>query len=71
MFMLIKSTYYKNLSTKYLKRIEAFISTHSEEELNGLELKDFIEQSTGENYDKVIKMMNVAKKIQSIDQDFN
>lgn len=59
------------LPPKYLKRIEAFISTHSEEELNGLELKDFIEQSTGENYDKVIKMMNIAKKIQSIDQDFN
>ena len=59
------------LPPKYLKRIEAFISTHSEEELNGLEPEDFIEQSTGENYDKIVKLINVAKKVQSLEQDFN
>lgn len=58
------------LPPKYLKRIEYFISSHSNEELNELEPKDFIEQATGESYDKVVKLINVQKKIQSLEQDF-
>lgn len=58
------------LPTRYLKRIEAFISTHSKEELNELEPEDFIEQSTGERYDKVVKLINVAKKLKELEQDF-
>lgn len=59
------------LPPKYRKRIEAFISTHSKEELNDLEPEDFIEQATGERYDKVVKLINIAKKVQSLEQDFN
>lgn len=59
------------LPPKYLKRIEAFISTYSKEELNELEPQDFIEQSTGENYDKIVKLVNVTKRVKSLEQDFN
>ena len=60
-----------DLPPKYLKRIEAFISSHNKEELIKIKPKDFIEQSTGESYDKIVKLINVAKKVQSIEQDFN
>lgn len=59
------------LPQKYLKRIEAFITTHSREELNDLEPNDFIEQATGESYDKIVKLINVAKKVQESEKDFN
>ena len=59
------------LPQMYLERLGVFISTHSSEELNELEPKDFIEQATGESYDKVVKLINVAKKKQDLEQDFN
>ena len=59
------------LPPKYLKRMDAFISSHSREELSELEPYDFIEQATGESYDKIVKLINVAKKKQSLEQDFN
>ena len=59
------------LPPKYLKRMDAFISSHSREELRELEPQDLIEQSTGESYCKVVKLINVAKKVQSLEQDFN
>ena len=58
------------LSSKYIERLESFISSHSKEELNELEPKDFIEQGTGESYDKIVKLIKVAKKKQSLEQDF-
>lgn len=58
------------LPPKYLKKIEAFISTHSREELDDLEPIELIEQATGESYDKIVKLINVAKKVQSLEQDF-
>lgn len=60
-----------DLPPKYHGRIEAFVSSHSGEELREYEIKDFIEQATGESYDKVMKLINVEKKKQSIEQDFN
>ena len=58
------------LPQMYLERLGVFISSHSKEELNELEPKDFIEQGTGESYDKIVKLINVAKKVQSLEQDF-
>ena len=59
------------LPQMYLERLGVFISSHSKEELNELEPKDFIEQATGEPYIKVVKLINVAKKKQDLEQDFN
>ena len=58
------------LPPKYIERMDAFISSHSIEELKELEPEDFIEQATGESYDKIVKLINVAKKVQSLEQDF-
>lgn len=58
------------LPPKYLKRIEDFISSHSREELSELEPQYFIEQATGERYDKVVKLINVQKKVKELEQDF-
>ena len=58
------------LPPKYTKRIEAFISSHRKEELSELEPQDLIEQATGERYDKIVKLINVAKKVQSLEKDF-
>ena len=58
------------LPPKYTKRIEAFISSHRKEELSELEPQDLIEQSTGESYCKVVKLITIAKKKQSLEQDF-
>lgn len=58
------------LPPKYTKRIEAFISSHKKEELSELEPQDLIEKSTGEDLSKIAKMIKVAKKKQSLEQDF-
>lgn len=59
------------LPSKYIERLESYVPTLSKEELSELEPKDFIEQATGESYEKVVKLINVAKKVQSLKQDFN
>lgn len=59
------------LPQKYRKRLEAFISSHSAEEvLRDLKIMDFIEQATGEPIEKALKLITIAKKKQSLEQDF-
>lgn len=47
-----------------------FISTHDIEDLQGLSPRDFVEQYTGENFEKILKLIKISKKKQAIEQDF-
>lgn len=60
----------RQLPVRYVIKALSFIDNHNYEELHSLGLKRFIEQATGESYDKVVKLINVQKKIQSLEQDF-
>lgn len=59
------------LPKQYLVRMRNFILDFTFEDLEKMGATDFVEQSTGESYEKVVRLINVEKKIQSIDQDFN
>lgn len=60
-----------DLPTKYIQKISDFVSSHDFEYLKELDPRVFAEQATGEDLSKIAKMIKVAKKKQSLEQDFN
>ena len=58
------------LPTNYIQKITNFIGTHDFEFVSNLLPKDFVKQATGEDFAKVVKMINVERKKQSLEQDF-
>lgn len=74
--------YFKRLSTgfnamdlldlpkPYIQKISDYVSSHDFEYLKELDPRDFAEQATGEDLSKIAKMIEVAKKKQSLEQDF-
>lgn len=60
-----------DLPTNYIKKISDFVSSHDFEYLKELDPRVFAEQATGEDLSKIAKMIEVAKKKQSLEQDFN
>lgn len=54
----------------YLRKMHDFVTRFTMEELEYMEAKKFIQDSTGECVDKVIKLIKIAKKKQSLEQDF-
>ena len=58
------------LPQQYLVRMRNFILNFTFEDLEKMGATEFVEQSTSESYDKIVKLINVAKKRQSIEQDF-
>lgn len=58
------------LPKTYIDKVSKFIESHTFEDLEGLEPKDFVEQATGEELSKILKMVEVGKKKQSLEQDF-
>ena len=59
-----------DLPTNYIQKISDFVSSHDFEYLKELDLRDFAEQATGVDLSKIAKMIQVAKKKQSLEQDF-
>ena len=59
-----------DLPKPYLDKVSKFIESHTFEELENLEPEDFVVQATGEKFSKILKMVEVAKKKQSLEQDF-
>lgn len=60
-----------DLPTNYIQKISDFVSSHDFEYLKELDPRVFAEQATGEDLSKIAKMIKVAKKKQSLEQDFN
>ena len=60
----------RQLPVRYVIKALSFIYNHNYEELHSLGLKCFIEQSTGERCDKVVKLNKVWRKMKEIEQDF-
>lgn len=58
------------LSKPYTDKVSKFIESHTYDELRQIDPEDFIEQATDEKLTKVLKMVEVEKKKQSIEQDF-
>ena len=58
------------LPVSYLLKIREFLSTHTSKELDKMSLKGFIQESTGEEYSKIEKLITIAKKMKSLEQDF-
>lgn len=58
------------LPEKYIKKMSDFVSFHTFEYLLEMEPEDFIEQATGEKVSKILKLLEVGKKIKSINSDF-
>jgi hypothetical protein len=58
------------LPQQYLVRMRNFILDFTFEDLEKMGATEFVEQSTGESYNKVVKLINVEKKKQSLEQDF-
>ena len=59
-----------DLPTNYIQKISDFVSSHDFEYLKELDSRDFAEQATGVDLSKIAKMIQVAKKKQSLEQDF-
>lgn len=59
-----------NLPPYYLRRVREFISSCTITELEDMSASEFIKESTGEEYSKIEKLITVAKKKQSLEQDF-
>lgn len=53
-----------------LIKMRDFVSRYTLEELEEMDAKSFIQDSTGENLDKIVKLLKVEKKKQSLEQDF-
>lgn len=58
------------LPKTYLDKVSKFIESHTYDELESLMPEDFVEQATGEKLSKILKMVEVEKKKQSLEQDF-
>lgn len=58
------------LPPKYREKLEEFVSSHSEDELNDFEIDDFIEQATGEPLEKALKILEVGERLEELEQDF-
>ena len=58
------------LPTDYIKKISEFVSTHDFEYLRELDPREFAEEATGEDLSWIAKMIEVAKKKQSLEKDF-
>lgn len=77
-FMRLKSGNAFNINPKdlltlppdYLRKMREFVSSFTLTELEDMDAVEFIQESTGEEYSKIEKLINVAKKKQSIEQDF-
>lgn len=59
-----------DLPTNYLRKMRDFVSRYTIEELENMDAIEFIQESTGEPFDKIVKLIKVAKKKQSLEQDF-
>ena len=59
-----------DLPTNYIQKISDFVYSHDFEYLKELDPRDFAEQATGVDLSKIAKMIKVAKKKQSLEQDF-
>lgn len=58
------------LPKTHIDKVSKFIESHTFEDLEGLEPKDFVKQATGEELSKILKIVEVEKKKQSLEQDF-
>lgn len=59
-----------DLPKPYINKVSRFIESHTYDELGQTDPEDFIEQATGEKLSKILKMIEVEKKKQSLEQDF-
>lgn len=58
------------LPPNYLRKMRDFVSRFTLEELEDMHAIEFIQESTSENFEKILKLIKVAKKKQSLEQDF-
>jgi len=58
------------LPKTYTDKVSKFIESHTYDELVQTDPEDFIEQATDEKLTKILKMLEVERKKQSLEQDF-
>ena len=58
------------LPKTHIDKVSKFVESHTFEELESLMPEDFVTQATGEKLSKILKMIEVEKKKQSLEQDF-